>query len=327
MSGWRWVRLGAVCVALIAGFASTGCKAVERNPDDLLPPANVQPVSEMPSVREMIRRYNARLVGVETLFARTKVELVWADRDGELRRESGGGVLMLRLPLDTAVTVEKFGQTVMWAGSNLESYWLFSDLHDEGELVYGRFGGLGSARLPLPVSPELIPVLLGLTPLPAFVPGADAPAESLRGFALIEPPGLGVRLLLEPETGRPVRVDLLDASGRSEVVCVLEGALAVHRPEVPKVFVEGGELVNPGVGPAAGRLVPVGDAPEGPLRLPARLTMYPVGDPSSEETRLTLELERASLADRRVRDRLFDLGVLVETHRPQRVVDLDAVGP
>ncbi|MEM1098120.1 MAG: hypothetical protein AAGH92_04960 [Planctomycetota bacterium] len=313
--------VGLLCSGAIV-FVSLGCETPQLNRDDMVPEPVVVASAEMPSYREMVSRYNDRLIGIDLVSARTDVEVVWRDERGKVRRESGDGRLIVRRPLDTAVTVEAFGQMVMWAGSNDRQYWFFTDLHRGGEAVHGRFGGAGIASLPMPVSPELIPVLLGLTPLPEDVPGANEPVEAMWGYALVEPPGLGVRMLLDLETAAPVRVDLLDATGASAVVCRLEGRQDIERPERDDLIVEGGMLVVPNMDPdgAVGKLMPAAAAPDTPLAMPDTVTMYPVHD----ESRLTLELKRVRLEDSSVKGRLFDLDTLIKHLKPDRVIDLDA---
>ncbi|MEM1446740.1 MAG: hypothetical protein AAGF84_11835 [Planctomycetota bacterium] len=303
-------------------LALVGCETPQLNRDDMLPDATDVAPATMPTYRQIVSRYNDRLIGVEIVSARTDVEVVWRDQRGKVRRESGDGRLIVRRPLDTAVTVKAFGQTIMWAGSNERQYWFFTDLHQGGEVVHGRFGGAGITSLPMPVSPELIPVLLGLTPLPEDVPGADEPVEALRGYALVEPPGLRLRMLLDVETAAPVRVDLLDAAGVSAVVCRLDGRQDIERPSRDDLILEGGVLVEPNLDPdgAVGKLMPAAEMPDTPLVLPETVTMYPV----YEESRLTLELKRVQLEDTSVKARLFDLDTLIKALKPDRVIDLDA---
>lgn len=303
-------------------LALFGCKTPELNREAMVPEAVQATSAEMPTYREIVSRYNDRLVGLDLVSCRTDVEAVWRDERGKVRRESGDGRLIVRRPLDTAVTVEAFGQMVMWAGSNDRGYWFFTDLHRGGEVVHGRFGGAGAASLPMPVSPELIPVLLGWMPLPEDISGADEPAEAYQGYALIEPAGLRLRMLLDVETAAPVRVDLLDAAGVSAVVCRLEGRQDIERPMRDDLILEGGILVEPNVtrDGSMGKLIPAAELPDAPLVMPTKVTIYPVHD----ESRLTLELKRVRLEDTKVKGRLFDLDTLITSLKPDRVIDLDA---
>ena len=268
----------------------------------------------MPGYGELVERYNARLVGLEALSCRTQVEAVWMDDRGKRRRESGKGKLIFRRPMETALTVEAFGKTVMWAGSNATQYWLFADMHKDGELFYGTFAARGRGRaLPMVVSPEVVPFLLGLMPLSPSPPGGTPAVESLRGYALIEPPGMAVRMLLEPATGTPRRIDLLDTKGRTALICLLEGAVAVEGLVRPELHITGGELVGVGLLSRADARKPA------PLLMPEVATIYPVGD----EAKMVIEFRSADAQDHRVRDALFDLEVLKKHLKPKREVDLD----
>ncbi len=281
--------------------------------DELLPEHKAQ--GELPGYTELIHRYNARLVGVDLVSCRTEVEATWLDDKGRPRRESGKGRLIFRRPLDTALTVEAFGKTVMWAGSNDFQYWLFANLHEDGEVFFGRFGAdRGGRPLPMPVSPDTVPFLLGLMPLEPYADAPDPPAvEAFRGYALIEPPGLPLRFLLEPETGTPRRVDVIDRAGNSAVICVLNGGVEVEGRMLEAVHVAGGELMQ-----RIGDVQLDGRA-AAPLLLPEEATIYP----ADETSRMTVEFKTAKAQDPKVRDQLFDLDVLIAALKPQRIEDLD----
>ena len=278
---WAWGLL-ALCVSL------AGCEHKPIVPDDLMPPQI--DTANVPAFSDLIHRYNAPLEGVEGVFARTDVEVAWVSERGKPRRESGDGKLLFRRPLDTGVSVEAFGQTLMWAGSNNDYYWLFSELQDDGRLQFGQhrlLGHPGSGRLDLPIQPDTVPFLLGLMPLdPQAVPPPPS-VELVNGYYLIEPLGLPLRMLLDPETARPVRVDLVDALGKSAVICRLDGAVRVQGTD---------------------------------LDLPERIDIYPVG----REARMTLGLRSATADPKKLKDRLFDLDVLRGYYKPEVVVDLDA---
>lgn len=278
---------GLAAVALLM----TGCHNRPIVPDDLMPPE--LDTRNVPGFTELIERYNAPLEGVEGVFARTKVELAWVNEKGKPRRESGDGKLLFRRPLDTGLSVEAFGQTILWAGSNAQQYWLFSDLQNDGDLQFGQhrlIGRPGGGRLGLPVQPNTVPYLLGLVPLdPQAVPPPPS-VELVNGYYLIEPLGLPLRMLLDPKSARPVRVDLVDTEGKTAVICRLEGTV----------------LVN-------------GSA----LSLPASIDLYPVG----REARMTLEVRSATTNPKKLPDKLFDLEVLRGYYKPARTLDLDAPVP
>jgi hypothetical protein len=270
-------------------------------------PAAQQHDVPLPAYSDLVERYNAHIIGMERFRARTKVEVRWRE-DAGVRRESGDGILAFERPLNTALSVEVLGNTVMWAGSNETFYWLFTDVHEDGKLYFGRHASYGQSagqrELPLPVHPDVVPVLLGLLPIdPTQTPPAPA-VELVQGYYLIEPPGLGVRLLLDPATARAVRVDMIDDQGRSRLVCRLEGAVTFQPPTV-RVVVQGQDA-----------------PPETPrtITLPAK-AMFLTAD---QDASMTLELRSATGDPSQVRPRFFDLEQLAEYFEPAEAFDLDA---
>ncbi len=245
-------------------------------------------VEEVPEYRELVERYNANAARIERLWARTRVEMRWRTERGKARREAGDGRLVFRRPLDTAMTVEVLGDTKLWAGSDGSGFWVF-DLHEGDVAYYGQYGRPLAQPLPLPVQPEAVPYLLGLMPIDASrVPAGEA-VELVDGYCLIEPPGLGLKMLLNPRTARPVRIDLTDAEGRSVAVCLLKGEITVTNPGgEDAVMAESAEL-------------------------------YPIG----EESRMTLTLSSATTDADKIQGRWFRFDTLNAALKPEGVVDLN----
>ena len=236
--------------------------------------------------------YNANASALERVFARTDVELAWRTAEGKARSESGDGRLIFERPLSTAMTVEVLGDIKLWAGSNEQGFWLFDDF-DQNVAYYGAYGQPLQRGLPLPVQPEAIPYLLGLMPIDPSRRPLEPQVEVVLGYYVIEPPGLNLRLMLHPDTARPVRVDLTDPSGASTVICLLDGDL------------------------------PVGESAEPIAVLPAKADVYPVAEPG-EESRLTLQLKRPTTDADKIKKRFFTFADLVEAMKPKRVIDLNA---
>ncbi len=296
----------ALLAALPLLLCLHGCKA----PSDTLtlstlPDAKVN-VAPLPTYADLIARYNANITGLDRFFARTKVEVRWRE-DNRVRRESGDGVLAFERPLNTALSVEALGNTVLWAGSNETFYWLFTDLHKDGKLYFGQHIHLGQSAgqqpLPLPVKPDAVPLLLGLLPIDASNTPDHPAVELVQGYYLIEPPALGVRMLLDPTTARPVRVDLLDSRGRSAIVCRLQGATTFQATQV-RVILQG-QADTP--------------APPATYTLPAK-AMFLTSD---EQASMTLELKSATGDPAKVRPRFFDLEQLADYFDPEEAFDLD----
>jgi hypothetical protein len=188
---------------------------------------------------EIATRYNQTVEPFDTLWSRTEVDIEWYeiedDGDRNYRSESGSGKFMYRRPGDTALLVEKLGKTYLWAGSNNERYWLFDMVDGDNKTGYvGELAMLnrpGRRPFPLPVRPDMVPVLLGLLPLPpAEVLGDAPPVDLYNGQYLVELDGL--RMLIDPETFRPTRVDLTDSTGYSLLTSKLHGRFPVQVPGV-----------------------------------------------------------------------------------------------
>ena len=276
------MRFPVLCLLLAGCLAAAGCRAPSGARAAFVPPPIRGDAAGLPTWAEAVRRYNAAAApGLERFSARVGVELTHTDEQGVTQRESGAGKLLFRRPLDTALSVSVVGNTILWAGSNAERWWVFSDLHRGGRLTDGPLEGGGSGAGGLPFRPDALPLALGLQRLdPSRVPPEPA-VEGLNGFWLIEPPGTGARLLIDPRSGRAVRVDLLGPDGRTRVVTRLDGE------------------------------VPVEGAPAGTV-LPVLIDAYPV----EGGTRLSLTVRSAGVDDPALQDRLFDLDALVEYHRP-----------
>lgn len=254
--------------------------------------ANPKPVApeRMESAEAVIAAYNANAARLGRVWGTVNTFARFRDPDsGQMRREVGDGHFIYMGPNRVALTTGKLGNVLLWAGSNEQRFWFF-DLQDEGVAYvgsYARLGEPGAQPLPLPVRPDHLPGLIGLTPIDP----TEAHAEWRGGDLLVEPGDGARRLLLDARTGLAKRVDLLDAEGDSVIVCKLSGVKAVdHEPELPQ-----------------------------PGRLPAEAHIEVV----SEEGDLTLKL--ANLTDKadKFNPRAFNFEALVEAYEPGRVVDLD----
>ncbi|MEM9883856.1 MAG: hypothetical protein AAF800_13170 [Planctomycetota bacterium] len=289
MSGTRVMRAGRFVAAAVVGLGLlAGCRTDPIVPDDLNPAAVETPDAGVPGYGELVERYNANAEALPRVWARTRVAMRWEDERGRKRREAGDGRLIFERPLNTAWTVEVLGDVKLWAGSDAQGFWVFDRL-DDGRAYYGRYGAPLARPLPLPVQPEAVPYLLGLMPLdPSRRPPAPE-VETFRGYYLIEPPGLGLRMMLDPATARPVRIDLTDSRGRSALTSRLSGAVEV-------------------------------DGPDGVTAvLPETAKLYPQG----QEAEMTVTLRRATTDERRIKRKWFDFDGLVEAMKPDAVVDLN----
>jgi len=256
-------------------------------------PQTVVDDTPLPIYGELIQRYNTAADRLSPIWAETRVDLVWRDEKGKAKNEHGNGRFMFIKPDRVVLEVEEFGRG-FWAGADGERYWFF-DLNQETVYV-GRFDHLHKLKagtLPIPIGPADLLYVLGLAPIsPEPVP--DGPAvERVAGYFLVEPPGLGLRMLLDPVTARPVRVDLLDEQGNSTVICRLSEPIRVWHGKLK-------DLTGSGIASVVDVVVP------------------------GREARMTLTLKKPTHDDKNIRDQHFDFEILKRALKPDEVIDLDA---
>ncbi len=257
------------------------------------PEQEVRPPLTIPPYRDLALRYNVNTTGLEKVWSRATVDFNWRDDKGK-HHERGEGNLILILPDRLALSVGKLGNTVFWVGFDSEQYWFF-DLQGDGTVMVGRHENAGKPTtkpLPVPVHPLLWPTLMGLMTLDPDASPANPAVEVVDGLYVIEPPGTGLRLALDPVTALPRRIDLLDARGHSLVTA----RLTEHQ-----------RMNIAGLTPAAQPWVPT------------RIELQNVGQDGTVRLRLT------DLTDdpTRIRDRAFDLEKLIKAHKPKERIDLD----
>lgn len=251
---------------------------------------------------ELAKQYNAAIEPVSALWSRADIDIEWAEVDKEggrrVRSESGKGKFIMRrgeAHNDTAMTVEKLGKIYLWAGSNQAGYYLFDRVDGDNKTLYvGRHAHTGPRRpFPLPIHPRMVPALLGLEPLPSSpLPGDGTTIDLYRGQYLLSMPKLGMRMLIDPATSRPSRVDLTDRNGFSMLTAKLSGRLAVDGAAID----DGEQAI-----------------------ICEKVEVYVSGF----ESRFTLDFQSATASTRRIKDQMFDLEALTKALKPDRVIDLD----
>jgi hypothetical protein len=289
------VRCRAVMVCVLMVIWGAGCKPVEPIvPDRLLPDA-IETAGPLPTYSELIKRYNETTRPMERVWASARVDLVWLDEKGKRKAEHGDGRFMFVRPGKVVLEIEEFGRG-FWAGADGQRYWLF-ELLDKRIAYVGRFEHLGerdAQALLLPVNPVDLLYVLGLNAIdPTVIPEAPA-VEQVAGYYLVEPPGLGLRMLLDPVSARPVRVDLLNAEGQSAVKCVLSEPVELEADS--------------------------GDGEGARPRMASVVEVYVLG----QEARMTLKLKSLTTQGTRIKDAHFDFEVLKRVMKPHEIVDLDA---
>lgn len=249
---------------------------------------------------ELARRYNKAVEPLGTLRATTGIEIEWYEvkenGDRRYRSESGDGKLIRRRPSDVAMTVEKLGRIYLWAGSNAESYWLFDRVDDETAYIgsYDKMQSAGRRPFPMPVRPDTVPWLLGLEPMPydEAAPVEWPEVRLYEGQYYVDVPGMRARMLIDPQTYRPTRVDLTDPAGFSVLTAKLEGNFPVEVEGVDKkkypLMCEKAEIFVAGV-----------------------------------DSRFTIAVDSATTSTSKIKDAMFDFGALNKTLKPDQVIDLD----
>lgn len=273
---------------LVLLLAAQGC----RYTDPVDQQTGMDPPDQLPAYADIVARFNDNAARVTHLWARADVEFVWYE-DGRRRTEVGDDSrLILRLPDELALDIAKpFDIRLFWLGSNSGRYWLFDDISDTKRVYYGshaNFTATGWRGFPIPVHPLELPALLGVLPIDPSALPREPTVEWAAGGYLIEPPGTATRLVIDPRTYLPLRVDLLDRYGNSAIIARLS------RPEA----------VAPGDQPLVNKHVAI----------------TVVGQPGH----ITLKLRDMTSDASRFNERQFDLDFLMKVRKPDERIDLDA---
>jgi len=254
----------------------------------------------LPTYPELAERYNANLAGLDRLWARADVLLKYKDERGRWRSDRGDDSKLLMIaPDQVALSVGGIGPPVLWIGGDAMRYWVFH-LREDKPVYFGRRDHIdhpATQSLPSPVYPHQLPWMLGLVPLDEQAHPTPA-VEWHKGYYLIEPPGANVRMLIDPRTARPIRIDMLDAVGRSRLAVRLHDPIPLERP-------------RDATGPAP--------------HVPSHIEAWVLG----EDTHVTLRLRtvrdgRGDRAIERAFASAFDFERLIQAHQPGVMVDLDA---
>jgi hypothetical protein len=257
-------------------------------------------VQPAPTYREVAERYNANLRGVEQLWARAVIELEWEDDKGK-HFEQGDGHLIVAMPDRLALSLGKLGDTLFWAGSDTERYWLF-DLRNRHEVYVGRQGRpVGferyADRLRFPISPSDLLRLLGVLPMATGEAATGRVERGENGQWAVEPGGGSLRFFVDEKTFRPSRIQVLDTWGNP----LAEAKLSRWKP-----------MALSGVGP--------GDFP----LVATSIEMCETGRDG------TMTLFLSSVTDGKengkIKPKVFEFDQLRGLFKPEKVIDLDAPG-
>lgn len=223
-AGWAML----VAVALLPG-----CRA---GPDTK---GGGPPPGALPSYAAIAEAYNARVAGLDRVWARSVVRVWYPDREGEEATDQVEGFFQYLRPNCLNLSFKKLGETYAALGSNDDQYW-WIELREERVAWVGEHARATPERareLSLPIQPLDLIRLLGVLPLPepgnGPTPAVTRPRPggpirvtifpmSGTGGSLVK----GARHSLDPRTFEPVRIELLDAGGR----VTMEAALSRYAP-------------------------------------------------------------------------------------------------
>lgn len=299
----RFVRLACVA-AMLAALVGCGAGPVQL---DSHAPKPVPSAKRQLTAEQVIARHDAAVAGLDKLWSRASYRLRWRPVEhgqpiGPVKRATAEGKIIVQRDATgpglhgVAVTAGKLGVVGYWSGSDGRRAWLF-DLRDRGVAwVADASGALSGDLEAMPVPPQAGPWLLDVLLLAEAE--MQSPPAFVDGGYLEVAPAPGVRLWLDPRTGRATRVFLSgpDASGQQTDL------LAVHLKRFR---------------PVAAADAGGSDRPE----VPTCLEVYTLDQPAH----ITIKI--SGMTDQRIKPGIFDFEKLAAAHQPGQVIDLTADRP
>lgn len=249
---------------------------------------------------QIVEKYNARVVHLNTFWSRADLRLEYLNEDGERQRDEAEATIQYELPSKFSFMISKLAEHYFTLGCDAERYWWIDRKVTPPTVVFGRHAAATREKVALlgvPVLPLEIVECLGVTPLPTPPNSAETQWSPLRQLIVFRlPAGTGrggeIEYWLDPTTLDPARIRIFDAAGKVTIDC---------RHEVPT-------------------MVDVGGRPDGATRIAAKLrVLIP-----QRETTLTISLN--SMENRSMKNsKAFDLVALRAAYRVVREIDLDSV--
>ncbi len=169
---------------------------------------------QVPSYEPIATRHNDRLDRMTSVNAAGAIELRWTDDQGR-HFESGRAEVWIVLPDRTAIDVQKFGERLMWMGSNGSNTWMIDFRGDETVLPLSDASGENppEAAARVPIEPVTLLKLLGLGRLPAEAETDSSPVTYDAGreawVVTVREADHRLRLFFDRESFLPIRVELL----------------------------------------------------------------------------------------------------------------------
>ncbi len=281
------LRAGIRVAVVLLIFVLSACAATPVNP----PARRAQ---ALPSYEQLVARHNRNVESISRFWSFAVVEMTWRE-EGRCRFQQGEGQLAVVVPDRMSLTVGKAGHDVLRVGCNDTQYWLFDMSGEEKVMHLGRHAKVSESvegAPGMPMQPRDLIRLLGVIKIDPAVGDTSPAVERINGDYLIEPPDSNCRMLLDPKTARPTRIDLLDEQRFSRVTA--------HHDRFAHVKTNG---VSPGCWPFVPTLISITDSQNrGQIKLSLSDT---VGNPEA------------------INPRWFDPAVLATALQPDVVIDID----
>jgi hypothetical protein len=258
----------------------------------------------VPAYAAVANAYNARVTRLEKVAAGASVVVDYKDDKGKPSSGQLESNVQLALPASVGVRLDKVSQPIFYLGSNDSRYWWF-ELSDEKTALLGSHDKAtpeSVAAFGLPVHPLDLLEIFAIKPIPH--PDSEQATHAalawskdgrLLGLTL---PGRWQgqrRLWLDPDSYDPVRVELLDRSGRTAASALLSR----YEP----VEVIGNTRVHPRM------------ATDFQIDLPA------------QQAHVALRLSGLKNPGEAQKPGLFDLDFLLKYYKIQKVIDIDQQRP
>ncbi|GJM18337.1 MAG: hypothetical protein DHS20C14_05500 [Phycisphaeraceae bacterium] len=283
--------LAACSACLVLGALGSGCTfdGETRDTGPLVAAEGTAP----PRYETIAAAYNARVDGLDRLWARAVVRVEGEDAAGKRLREQAEGHLQVIRPDMLALSMGKVGKSFLHLGSDAEHYWWFDSIDEDNEVgMIGRHEIATpekAAALGLPVHPLDLIELLGITELPEGSRRVGWSKDRTRAVFTV-PARWGSRWVwVDPVTFEPSRIVLADR----DLGVVAEAELS--RYEIVRID---------------------GDA----TRQPRVATRVVVTTPGFEGfARITMSEPR----NRSIPSVAFDLDKLMRRYRVDQLVDVD----
>jgi hypothetical protein len=208
--------LGLLMLMLVACLG--GCSSQQTTVDAFDAPA-VARSGPAPSYATFAAAHNARVKGLDRLWARAELSLTYTDDDGEVQREEAEANLQYILPRRFSLLISKVAEFYFGFGSNDQKYWWIDVKNSPRSAIFGdhakatpeKVYRFGLAVLPL----ELIDALgiMPVSPTNSEIQTTWSPSGYWMLMTEPLPGGLSRQWWIEPKTMWPGRIRLFDRTG------------------------------------------------------------------------------------------------------------------